>query len=189
MAVEILLAYGTTPTFSTDSASFKFRSDDDPVNLDNSSGVLRPTSGTNYSYWIHICLEFTDIFTQYTNIKVYSDGTNSWGTGIDILAGNRDVGDIGCPQANYQQAAGIQGETGYAISDAVNGHAYYNTQTTPTISIFSLTELSPADLDSNTYTTSGDKSYFLVVQSVVSSTATAGTYSGENITFRYDETP
>jgi len=191
MAVAIKAAYGATPTYSSDlsSGQFKFRSDDDPTNTDNSAQILKPTSGSNYSYWVHLCLEFTGTFTQYTNIKVYSDGTNSWGNGIDMLVGLRDSGDAGCPTASYQQANGTEGETGYYIGDGTNGHAYYNGQTTPTGSIFDYTEASPLDLDSNTYTSDGDKSYFAVLQLKVESTATAGTYSGENIIFRYDETP
>ena len=191
MAVAILAAYGATPTYSSDLASgqFKFRSDDDPTNTDNTAPILKPTSGTNYAYWVSLCLNFTGTFTQYTNIKLYSDGTNDWGTGTDILVGLRDSGDAGCPTASYQQAAGTPGETGYAISDGTNGHAYYNAQTTPTGSLFGYTEASPLDLDSNTYTTDGDKSYFAVLQLSVADTATAGVKTGENITFRYDETP
>jgi len=99
MAVAIKAAYGATPTYSSDLASgqFKFRSDDDPTNTDNTAPILKPDSGTYYSYWVHLCLEFTGTFTQYTNVKLYSDGTNSWGTGVDILVGLRDSGDAGCP--------------------------------------------------------------------------------------------
>jgi len=191
--VVIKAAYGGSDgivgTWSAGLSSFMFRTEDNPTNTDNSKPILIPTAGFNYSYWVHLALDISGTFTQINNIKAYSDGALGWslGTGGTIICGLRDSGDNGCPmETEYDVATGTEGETGHAIDDAANGHSYYNTQTTPTGDFMSYTSSSPLDLDSSNYTSAG-KSKALVLQLKVASDATPGSYSGENITFRYDE--
>jgi len=147
-----------------------------------------PTSGFNYSYWKHIRLYFSGTFTQISNIRFYSDGSIDWtfGTNGELRRGNRDTAPHGCPEANYQQATGTEGTTGYAIEDTTNGHAYYNGQTTPTANVANDTSASPALIDDNTYTAAGG-SYAVVLQVKVDTDATQGQQSAETLTFLYDE--
>jgi len=161
---------------------------DDANTADATNPIPIPTSGYNYSYWASICLDISGTFTQISNIRHYSDGSIGWtfGTGGELRRGNRDSGDVGCPDASYQQASGTPGTTGYAIEDATNGHAYYKTQTTPTKNIANDTSSNPAVVDSSTYTAAG-KTKHIVLQVKVASDATQGTQSAEVLTFIYDE--
>jgi len=161
---------------------------DDAITADTSNPIPIPSSGYNYSYWASICLDLSGTFTQISNIRHYSDGSIGWtfGTGGELRRGNRDSGDHGCPDASYQQASGTAGTTGYAIEDATNGHAYYNTQTTKTANVANDTSGSPAIIDSSTYTAAG-KTKHIVLQVKVASDATQGTQSAETLSFKYDE--
>ena len=161
---------------------------DDANTADTSNPIPIPSSGYNYSYWASICLDLSGTFTQISNIRHYSDGSIGWtfGTGGELRRGNRDSGDHGCPDASYQQASGTAGTTGYAIEDATNGHAYYNTQTTKTANVANDTSGSPAIIDSSTYTAAG-KTKHIVLQVKVASDATQGTQSAETLSFKYDE--
>jgi len=161
---------------------------DDANTADTSNPIPIPSSGYNYSYWASICLDLSGTFTQISNIRHYSDGSIGWtfGTGGELRRGNRDSGDVGCPDASYQQASGTAGTTGYAIEDSTNGHAYYKTQTTPTKNIANDTSGSPATVDSSTYTAAG-KTKHIVLQVKVASDATQGTQSAETLTWVYDE--
>lgn len=161
---------------------------DDANTQDLTNPVKKPTSGFNYSYWASICLDLSGTFSQISNIRHYSDGAIGWnlGTGGGLFRGNRDTGDIGCPDASYEQAGGTQGTTGYAIDDATNGHTYYNTQTTPVVDVSNDTSSSPAVVDSSTYTAAG-KTKHIVLQAKVASDATAGVQAAETLTWEWDE--
>src|SRR5215212_9552517 len=69
-----------------------------------SNSILIPTSGTNYSYWANTRLS-VDAITGGTvdNIRWYTDGTNSLGTGVTCKAHTATA---------YGQAAGTQGTSG-----------------------------------------------------------------------------
>jgi len=173
-------------TYTTVTA-VRLRTDDANTN-DTTNPIPIPTSNYNYSYWASICLDLSGTFTKINNVRHYSDGAIGWtfGTGGMLMRGNRDTGDHGCPAANYQQASGTQGTTGYAIDDATNGHAYYNTQTTKTANVASDTSGSPATIDSGDHTTA-EKTKHIVLQVKVASDATQGSQSAETLTWKYDE--
>jgi len=149
-----------------------------------------PASGWNYSYWIHVYLKITGgTFTKINNVKFWSDGSIDWtlGTGGELRVGNRDTGDIGCPMpTNYEVATGTQGETGHAIEDGVNGHTYYNGQTTPTQNVANFTSTNKATVDTTDHTTTGDCKA-VVLQVKVGSDATQGEQPDETLYFSYDE--
>ena len=146
-----------------------------------------PDSGFNYSYWKHICLYVTGTFTKVDNIRHYSDGSIGWnfGTGGELRRGNRDSGDHGCPESEYQQASGTQGTTGYAIEDSTNGHTYYKSQNTPTANVANDTSDNPAVIDSTGLTSPG-RTKSVVLQVKVASNATSGVQPAETLTWKYD---
>lgn len=183
--VNIVCAYGGSngnPTYTGALTQFKFRSDDDPANTDNTAPIRKPTSGQNYSYWIHMCLDISGTFTQVSNIKAYTDGTLGWslGTNGDWKVGLKASAPHGLSASEYIKATGTQGETG----DELNPTNHPNISSTA--SFFSYTNANKLSVDDSTYT-SATKSKMIVIQAVVDSDATAGVYSGENITWEWDE--
>jgi len=149
-----------------------------------------PTSGFNYSYWKHHRMYASGSFTRITNIRWFTSGSvkTNWqlGTGGMLLVGKRDSGDNGCPEANYEQAIGVQGTTGYDIGDSSNGHPYYKSQSTPAVDADNYTSANPLTVDTSTYTAAfGSKA--VVTQIKIAPDATQGDKPNETFTFRYDE--
>lgn len=181
---------GAPATESEITASTRLQTADQFSPSDTSYPIPIPTSGYNYSYWIHVYLKITGgTFTKINNVKFWSDGTLGWtvGTGGDLLIGNRDSGDIGCPMdSEYDVATGTEGTTGHAIDDATNGHDYYKDQTTPTRSVTYWTSSNKATVDSTDHTAAG-KCKAVVLQAKVASDATQGEQADETLYFSYDE--
>lgn len=165
-------------------ATLRFRTIDtyDPLSTDYPCVI--PTSGNKYSYWASLCLDLSGTFNKINNIKHKAQTANAWplGTGGEVRRGNRDAGDHGCPDASYAQAGGTQGDSGYSIEDAINGHAYYKTQTTPT----AVVGTSLATIDTTDYTAAG-KTKHIVMQVKVGVGATQGTTSTWTLEWQYDE--
>lgn len=164
----------------------------DQVTPQTTNPVVIPASTPPfyYSYWKAICLDLAGAGFTITNIRHYSNGDInwSWGTGGEIRRGNRDSGDIGCPDASYQQAGGSAGQYGYAIEDAVgsNGHAYYKSQTTPTADLNADLSASPPVVDAGPHTVA-EKTKHIVVQIKVDSDAVQGLQTPKQLTWEYDE--
>lgn len=151
--------------------------------------LVIPTTGVNYSFWKHHCLNLWPTFTQIDNIRWYTDGAIGWNVGTAsgfLYVGVRASGDIGCPVSGYVNASGST-TTGVWL---LSGHSYYH-QVTAEISgglINAATYVvgSPATVDSTAYQTSCFTKA-LVTQIAVATTATQGTQTAEEVTFRYDE--
>lgn len=139
------------------------------------------------SWWKHFALNMAGSFTQIDNIKVFCDGAIGWtfGTSGKIQVGIRDSGDNGCPEANYEQAAGSS-STGYDIDDGTNGHDRYKDQTATPANIEDYTDGAELSLDTDSYTAAA-KSKMLVCQLVIDGDATLGAQAAETITFECDE--
>lgn len=169
----------------TDASTLRFRTDDSPTTTDTTNSIPIPDSGLNHSYWIHAAINWSGTYTEISNIRFYTDGTLGWsaGTDGDVQLGNRDSGDLGCPEASYDPATGTTGTSG---DDLGANHSYYSGQTTSETSAFVFTSGSTATIDSNTYSTDGS-SYAAVLQLDVDTDASAGTQSDETFTFLYDE--
>jgi len=93
-----------------------------------------PPSGETYrSYWVFTGAEIIGgTYSQLSNWRWGTPGTikNDWSLGAGMVqVALRDAGDPGCPVANYEPPAGVQGEYGYDIKDPNNGLDYYNSQT------------------------------------------------------------
>lgn len=175
-----------SPNKST-ASTLRFRSDDSPTTIDSSNPCVIPDSGTNYSYWVHVALALSGTYTEVSNIRHYTDGTIGWslGTGGQVVRGNQDSGDHGCPEGSYEPATGNQGTTG---DDLASNHAYYSGETTSVMDITGDTDTSPATIDSSSYGPDASAStQAVVLQIQIDTDATQGTQSSETFTFVYDE--
>jgi hypothetical protein len=175
-------------TYSDIDTSTRLQTKDQFDPADTSFPVPIPGSGFKYSYWASICLDLAGDFTKINNVKFWTDGSIGWtfGTGGELRIGNRDSGDIGCPDASYEQAAGVEGDTGYTIEDATNGHDYYKGQSTPTKNVEDWTSGGKATVDSGDHE-SAEKTKHIVLQVKVDADATQGEQSDETLTLSYDE--
>lgn len=163
----------------------------DMYNPGSAHPCIVPPTGTNYSYWKSHRLAWSGIGTQISNIKWYGPGgtiKDDWGlgTGGGVVVGKKSSGDNGCPDGNYQQAAGTQDTTGYYMDDDTNGHAYYKGAAGEVVSIDTYTSSNALQVDSTVYTTNGHSKH-VVTQVVIGSDATQGDKSDKTFTFQYDE--
>lgn len=135
----------------------------DNATVDTSDPITIPS--TNYirgSYHKKLrlyCATAPD--TQIDNLRAYTDGANSFGTGISVVAT-------------------LPGVTWGANATSILS----------TVSLFDYTSGSPADLDavdSAAITATGFGGDMLALQMTVASTASSGTLSAETLTFSFDE--
>lgn len=134
-------------------------------------------AGTNYSYWVVTRLSATVApTTAINNVKWYSDGSNSMGTGVSLNVATASA---------YKQATGTGGTTG----DLLNS-SFYTSNLSPTTAsdAFAKTSGSPLSLTGSIGAATGDFADFVVYQVAVISTAGPGVTTAETVTFQYDET-
>ena len=170
----------TTPRLST--------MDDDAPGTANPIPI--PSAGLKYSYWMTLHLTITNIqdATLLNNHLFYMDGACGWalGTGGELVIGARDAGDYGVPVASYDQATGVEGDSGDDMADDVDGHAYYKDETNDTDPADGFTSVAPATIDSGDHTIAeGFKG--VVLQAIVDTDAVRGAQVAETLTFQYDE--
>lgn len=153
---------GETATVKT-SLTVRFKAADD-ANADLNDPIVRPPSGTAYSYEKYLRLNVSVAPTgAITSPRAYSDGANNLGTGVSLFAGV--VG-------SYTQPV---------VTDSA----------TATVDLFTYTSGSPRTMDvTNTgpYSGTGDIADYLVMQIDVADTASPGLTSAETLTIAYDET-
>jgi hypothetical protein len=148
---------GATATDAASGIRFK-NADNSTVDLNNP--MVKPTSGSDFSYEKWLRLEVTGgTYSQITNIKAYSDGTNSLGTGILLWA---------------------KAVTTYATPAEATATTGYN-------NFFSYTSASPLSLGAGPYTSTGEKGDHLVLMCEVQSTASGGLASGDSVFVGWDE--
>lgn len=147
------------------SGTIRFK-DADNATVDANNPLVIPTSSSIYSYTkkLRAYMEAPPN-TQVDNLRWYTDGTNSFGTGITVTAKN-----LGTTWgANYKTLmSGGSDLFGYTSGSPLNGDA---TDTGPFV---------PAD--DNSYI--GD---LIELQMAIASTASPGTLTAETLTFAYDE--
>ena len=143
------------------SDTVRFKSADETA-VGTTNRITIPAADTAYSYTKQLRFYFsTGPSVDITNLRAYTDGTNSFGTGV-----------------------GVQ----YDLAGTWGANIYTNIAGT---NIFTKTSGSVIDLDSinvGAHTGTGYKGDFLRVQMTVASTANPGTLSAETLTFAYDET-
>lgn len=173
-----------SPT-KTNASTLRFRTDDSPSTIDTTNPLIIPDSGTNYSYWMHVALNWSGTYSEISNIRFHTDGAIGWslGTAGQVVRGNRDSGDHGCPEASYAVATGTAGTSG---DDLGANHGYYSAQTTSEADVTGDTSGAKATIDSSTYTTDGS-SKAVVLQADVDTDASTGVQPDETFTFTYDE--
>lgn len=191
MAATVVVQEGNTatPTWTDKAVPCRYAVVD---SHDPGSGnpCIVPTAGLNYSFWKHHRLKFTGIGTSVTNIKWFCAGNPSWllGTGGGVDIGIRAAGDNGCPEGNYEQAAGPSADTGYAIDDGSNGHDYYNGGGGDGVArIGTYVTGNRLVLDTSTLTASPSYSKSAVTQVEIDTDATQGEKTDITYTFAYDE--
>lgn len=138
--------------------------------------IQKPTAGTNNSFWVATRLSADTTPTgTIDNIRWFSDGSNSLGTGVTC---------VGNTATTYVQATGTAGTSG-DILNTTN----YSTLSAAAVDVFTHTSGSPKTVSGSISNPStGDFGDFFVYQIQVDNTASAGATGSETFTFRYDET-
>jgi len=144
-----------------------------------------PGSGDYYSYWKSHCLDLAGTFTQISNVKWYTDGTNVWtlGTGGGVFVATSTATENGCPDASYDQAEGTAGTTGETIDAS---HSYYAGAAGGVVAATTYVTGSKLDVDDAEHTATG-KTKHVVTQVQVHDDATQGEQGDETFTLCYDE--
>lgn len=139
--------------------------------------LFKPSSGTNYSYIKTIFLNVDSGLTgTANNVKLYTDGTNSYGTGIAVKT-TTPSNTYATIADNASGAQGTQGTTGTVASWFSGG-----------TDVFSYTSASPLSVTGSLTATTGRLSYYVGLQMSLSTAVSNGTLSAETFTWRYDET-
>lgn len=165
--VEIREFNGVSPGTPTDktSGAVRFHNVDTP-DIDLANPVVRPSSGTAYSYekWLRFRLGSTGPDGSLTSLRAFSDGADGFPANTDVWAGSN---------AAYVQSV----QTLSTIANSGN--------------LFTYIEASPLSLGAGPYLgTNIDIGSFFVMQGRVESTAPDPSGAGptETLTFAYDET-
>ena len=172
---------GASPGSPTDKTSGTIRfknADNATVDLVNPLEV--PGSGQEYSYEKWLRLRITDAggFTQISNLRAYSDGTNSFGTGVKTWYG----------VAGAYRDPVIPNESNDPPQVDLGGSPLE-----PLADFFGTSSGSPVDLDginAGPFTDGSpqeDIGDFLVLVMEVEPTASNGVLGTETLTFAYDE--
>ena len=157
--VRIVQKNGAGATATDAASGIRFKNADNAT-VDLVNPMVKPTSGSDFSFEKWLRLEVTGgTYSQITNIKAYSDGTNSLGTGILLWA---------------------KAVTTYATPAEATATTGYN-------NFFGYTSGSPLSLGSGPYTSTGEKGDHLVMMCEVQSTASGGLASGDSVFFGWDE--
>jgi hypothetical protein len=173
--VQIYRKTGSGPT-NNDITGINTRiyADDTHTTAGTVSPILIPASGSNYSFWATFQLNVSAITAgTVSNIKWYTDGTNSLGTGVTV--------NVSASATSYVQATGTVGTTGNILNST-----NYTGVGTPS-NAFTYTSASPLTVTGSTSTT-GAVGNLVVMQIAVASTAAQGTTAQETITWQYDDT-
>lgn len=143
------------------SGTIRFKNADNAT-VDTANPMVVPTSGTDYSYekWLRLKIGATGPDTSISNLKFYTDGSNSFGTGVSLFA--KAVSAFATPAEP--------------------------TATTGFTNAFTYTSGAPLSLGAGPYSTInteiGDHCVLLMT---VADTASPGTTPSETLTFSYDE--
>lgn len=149
---------GGTATDKTSGSIRLKNADNSTVDLVNP--MVKPASGSDWSFQKWLRMNVTGgAYTQITNIKAYTDGSNGLGTGINLWA--KAV-------ASYATPAEETASTGYANA-------------------FTYTSGAPLSLGAGPFTSTGEKGDHLVLALEVTSSAIGGLTPSETLTLGWDE--
>lgn len=174
--INRLTGAGPTKTNIT-SSNTRASTSDNPYTTETTNPIPIPVSGTNYSFWVVTRLECTVApTTSVNNLKWFTDGTNSFGTGVSLSVATAVA---------YDQATGTVGTSGTELTVANYGNG--STDLSAPADAFNYSSGSPLSVTGSTSGT-GDFGSRVVYQFAVADTAGAGTTTAETITWQYDET-
>ena len=139
-----------------------------------SNPIPIPTSGSNHSYWVTTQLNATVApDNSITNIKWYSDGSNTFGTGVTAIVATASA---------YASATGTAGSSGSVLN--TTNHASLVGAPSDMFTYTSGCLLSVAGSIGNTTGSFGNR---VIWQLSVISTASPGNTGEETLTFQFDE--
>jgi hypothetical protein len=147
----------------------------------SASAIPIPSSGSNHSYWTHTALVATAApDNALDNLFWYTDGTNSFGTGVTGIVTTASV---------YDQATGTAGSSGEVMILANHTGLSGCPRTGATSDMFLYTSSCKLTIAGSIGATTGSAGdYFVVYQLSVINTAGAGNTPEETLTFEFDET-
>lgn len=157
--VTILEKNGAGPT-TTDKTGGTIRlkkADNSTVDLNNP--LVKPPSGSDWSFEKWLRLNFAGSYTQATNGKFYTDGSSGLGTGINLWAK---------ASASYSTPAQASSSSGYANA-------------------FTYTSGAALSLGAGPVTGTGEKFDHVVLVGEVTNLASGGLTPSETLTFAWDE--
>ena len=181
MAATIVIAQytGAAPGASTDvtSASVEVGTSDEAL---TASAIPIPSSGSNHSYWSHFALVATAAADNaIDNLKFYTDGTNSLGTGVTALVSTA---------SRYDRGTGTAGSSGEVLILANHASLSGCPATGATSDMFLYTSSCKMTIAGSIATGTGSiGDFFVVSQLSVINTAGAGDSPEETLTYEYDE--
>jgi len=172
------LGTDNAPATSTIITNLRFNAED-TNDQDLLSPLIIPISGTIFSFWKQIYLQCsTAPDTQVNNVKIFSDGTLGWGSGILVQVGDGT------------QIKNSGASTGYDLANAqeiITNHSDVSSET----SLFTFTSGSPRSVSiseaGSIINAINETTDYIVLQTDVDSTSTPGTKPTETITYQYDE--
>lgn len=155
--------------------------DADDATIDSADPIPIPAAGTFRSRWKQIYIEVTagSGFT-IDNVRFFTDGTNNFGTGVDV-----DIGD-------EHPVKNSGANTGYEVADVSDEVMTNHADITGVTDVFALSSGSPRTVTISeagaVINASGEACNYVVLQMKVASTASPGELPvDEQMTFRYDE--
>lgn len=166
--------------------NLRFKLADNPT-IDTNDKLVIPAAGDYYSMWKQIYL-YCDNPDGNTldNLRLYSDETNNFGTGVDLEVGTTSP----FPEKTNTSDAGyeVATKTGDSGDEMVANHAGVSAKA----SIFTYSEASPLNLtiseSGGVIDAAGETSDYVVLQMKISSTASPGELPvDEQLTIKYDE--
>lgn len=153
----------------------------DNATINGLNGIGVPGAGTNYSRWKQIYVKCdTAPATQIDNVRLISDGTNNYGTGIGVKVG------LQFPTKNSGSNAG------YEVADTANeemvaGHGGI----TSSADVFTKTSSAPLAVTiseaGSIINAIGETCNYIVLQMEVGTTASPGLTAIETFNILYDE--
>ena len=163
--------------------TLRFKTADNET-IDAVNPVPIPSSSTNNSFWKSLYL-FCDTApdTQVDNIQFYTDG-GGFGTGITTNAGDEFPVHNSGATTGYDLATGTIGTSGDIMTDHTDITATTDISTFTSGSTLAGPTISEAGSIINA---TSETSNYLVLQTVVGTTATPGNKADETYTFQYDE--
>jgi len=173
---------GSTNDITDPDAGVRFQANDSPDTVDTAHPILVPTSGSNYSFWMHVGLDITVApTTKIYDVEFFSDGTLGTWTNLTLKAGNISGGPPHglTMDTEYEVATGTIDETG---DEMVANHSGIDSA----VDVTTYVTGSALSVDTADHTTT-EKTKFVVLQLTVPDTASEGVYADEQLTFRYKE--